>query len=273
MDVHGVDFTSAPSIRKPVVVASGTLVADGLFIERLERLRSLELFEAFLRRPGPWVGGFDVPFGLPRELVIGLGWPRSWPDLVRHFAALPREEIAAMFAAFRASRPMGRKYAHRKGDGRSGAHPSMKLVNPPVAWMFREAAPRLLAAGVHVPGLHAGDPARVALEAYPGLLMRRIAQARGIARAPSYKNDARSKQTATHRDARRFLLAGLCDGCAGVAVVIPALMADEVIDEGSADGLDAIAAAAQAAWGLARAGDNYGLPRDVDPLEGWIVSA
>jgi hypothetical protein len=32
----------------------------------------------------------------------------------------------------------------------------------------------LLAAGVHLPGLHEGDPQRVALEAYPGLLAREV---------------------------------------------------------------------------------------------------
>ena len=48
----------------------------------------------------------------------------------------------------------------------------MKWVNPPVAYMLHAGVPLLLDAGVHLPGLHAGDPARVALEAYPGLLAR-----------------------------------------------------------------------------------------------------
>ena len=49
----------------------------------------------------------------------------------------------------------------------------MKLVNPPVALMFHEGARRLLAAGVHVPALAEGDRTRIALEAYPGLLVRK----------------------------------------------------------------------------------------------------
>lgn len=60
----------------------------------------------------------------------------------------------------------------------------MKWVNPPVAFMLHAGVPRLLEAGVVLPGLHepgatatAGNEdgttaRRVALEAYPGLLAR-----------------------------------------------------------------------------------------------------
>ena len=37
----------------------------------------------------------------------------------------------------------------------------MKLANPPVGWMLHEGAPRLVAAGVHMPGVARGDPSRV----------------------------------------------------------------------------------------------------------------
>jgi hypothetical protein len=29
--------------------------------------------DAWLRRPGPWLGAFDFPFSLPRELIEHLG--------------------------------------------------------------------------------------------------------------------------------------------------------------------------------------------------------
>ena len=48
----------------------------------------------------------------------------------------------------------------------------MKWVNPPVVLMLHAGAPRLLAANVTLPGLHRGDPSRIALEAYPGMLAR-----------------------------------------------------------------------------------------------------
>ena len=50
----------------------------------------------------------------------------------------------------------------------------MKWVNPPVAYMLHAGVPLLIEAGVHLPGLHAGDPRRVALEGYPGLLAREL---------------------------------------------------------------------------------------------------
>ena len=51
--------------------------------------------------------------------------------------------------------------------------------------------------------LHAGDPTRVALEAYPGLLARQL-----IGRN-SYKSDDKARQTPARRAAREQLLAQL----------------------------------------------------------------
>ena len=276
MRILGVDFTSAPRHAKPITVAIGAFVVDGLVVERIDRISDFAGFERLLRMPGPWVGGFDFPFGLPRELVVALGWPSSnWPALVRHYAMLDRNTIATAFDAFRAARAAGSKYAHRASDAASGAHSPMKLVNPPVAWMLHAGAPRLLEAGVHLPALHDGDRTRVALEAYPGFTMRRIAAQAGLRRAPSYKNDAPAKQTGARRDARVLLLDAILRGdypC-GVPTRMQRSVVEAAIDDGSGDTLDAVAAAAQAAWGAQRAAANYGLPERVDQLEGWIVTA
>jgi hypothetical protein len=275
VEILGVDFTSAPRAAKPITVAIGRIDQAILTIERVERLVDFAGFERLLRRPGPWTGGFDFPFGLPRELVTALGWPLVWPALMTHFASLDRSHIADAFAIFRASRPAGAKYAHRAGDSASGAHSSMKLVNPPVAWMLREGAFRLLAAGVHVPGLRDGDRDRVALEAYPGLAMRSVGAGLGWARARSYKNDARSLQTPARRAARAELVDGLVRGehrC-GIPTSLSKGVRYAAIEDASGDALDAIAACTQAAWGAQRRDSNYGLPEDVDPIEGWIVTA
>jgi len=275
MRIFGVDFTSAPRRAKPITVAIGTLDDDVLVVERLDRISDFDGFERLLLMPGPWVGGFDFPFGLPRELVIALGWPLGWPALVRHYAKLDRDTITAAFDAFRAARAVGRKYAHRASDAVSGAHSPMKLVNPPVAWMLHAGAPRLLEAGVHLPALQDGDRNRVALEAYPGLAMRKIAAQAGRGRAPSYKNDAPGKQTSARRDARVLLLDAIVRGdypC-GVPVRLPRRLSEAAIEDGSGDTLDSIAAAAQAAWGAQRSGANYGMPARVDRIEGWIVTA
>src|SRR5207248_1609725 len=75
--------------------------------------------------------------------------------------------------AYRNTRQPGSRYAHRATDYPAGSSSPMKLVNPPVALMFHEGARRVLASGAHVPALHDGDAKRVALEAYPGLLVRK----------------------------------------------------------------------------------------------------
>ena len=282
MRVVGVDFTSAPSRRKPIVVAHGRLDGERVAVERIERLADWAAFDALLAAPGPWVGAFDFPFGLPRELVDTLRWPgararsqRGWRAMIAHYASLDRAGVERAFARFRSRRPAGSKYVHRATESRALAHPSMKLANPPVGWMLHEGAPRLVAAGVHMPGVARGDPTRVALEAYPGLVMRRIAVARGERRTPPYKNDARAKQRAAHRDARVGLLWGLVEGAHAYAVRadLPIALAQEAVEDPTGDTLDAIACAVQAAWGAQRAKVRYGLPARIDPVEGWIVGA
>jgi hypothetical protein len=272
--IFGVDFTSAPRPAKPITVARGRLDGDRLAIARVERHAGWTPFEALLREPGPWVGGFDFPFGLPSALLQDLGWPLRWDAFVRHYAAMTRAEVEGAFDAWRAPRPPGSKYAHRRCDAFSGAHPSMKLVNPPVAWMLHEGAPRLLDAGVHLPSVHDGDPRRVALEAYPGLLVRRIAEHAGV-RIVSYKSDAPAKQTDGRREQRRLIVGALEAGKhgLGVRVALPQALRSEAIEDPSGDTLDAIACAVQAAWGALRTDQGYGLPPAVEPLEGWIVGA
>src|SRR6478672_9541791 len=96
----GVDFSSAPRRTKPIVWAWGALQRPGLVrLDRLEANTTLAAFEDALRRPGPWLAAFDFPFGLPRELVVALGWPTQWAECMSHYAALDRTSIARTFAA------------------------------------------------------------------------------------------------------------------------------------------------------------------------------
>jgi len=282
MRLLGVDFTSAPSKRKPITAAHARLDGDRVVVERVEAIPDWPAFDALLAAPGPWVGAFDFPFGLARELVDKLGWPgarsrakSAWPKLIDHYAPMDRAAVTRVFDRFRAKRPVGGKYAHRATEIAAGAHASMKLVNPPVGWMLHEGAPRLLRAGVHLPGLREGDRARVALEAYPGMVMRRIAQARGLKRAPSYKNDAKPKQTPEQREARVMLLWALVEGASpwGLRVDLPMALAERAIADPTGDTLDAIACALLAGVGASRADAAWGMPAKVDPVEGWIVGA
>jgi hypothetical protein len=272
--IFGVDFTSAPRRAKPITIARlAAIDATRFELVGLEAFADWPSFDAFLSRPGPWIAGFDLPFGLPRELVETLRWPLVWRDLIAHYASLDRPTIRTLFVDWCAARPVGSKFAHRATDGPARSSSSMKWVNPPVAWMLHAGVPRLIAAGVCIPGLD-DDPARVdatrvALEAYPGYLARTITKA-------SYKSDTRAMQTPARRDQRVRIVAALEHGDHPFAsrIVLDDAQRAVLIDEGSADRLDALLCAVEAAWAWRRHTEGhprYGLPDDIDPLEGWIV--
>jgi hypothetical protein len=267
--VYGIDFTCAPRRAKAITVAAGSLNKNCLAIEEIEGLESFTDFEAFLARPGPWIGGFDFPFSLPRELVSDLGWPAEWRALVAHCASLTRMQLRAALDAYRNSRQTGSKYAHRATDLPAGSSSPMKLVNPPVALMFHEGARRLLDAGVHIPALLKLDDTRVALEAYPGLLARKQLGIR-----ESYKSDTRSEHTPARMRVRRAILRALATGKPlGIWLEAPAAIERRAVADGSGDTLDALICAVQAAWGWRRQNSNFGLPESAPPGEGWIVTS
>lgn len=268
----GCDFTSSPRRRKPIVHALGDLEGDRVVLQGLQFFETLDAWSAWLREPREWVGGFDLPFGLPRALVAALGWPLEWAACMQHYRALTRPQIRATFAAFCAARPAGAKFVHRATDGPAGSSPSMKWVNPPVAYMLHAGVPRLLDARVAVPGLHGGDTRRVALEAYPGLLARELVGRR------SYKSDDPRRHTPQRQAVRADILAALERGGTrlGLSLVLTQAWRDHLLHDANGDSLDAVLCLVQAGWALRcrRQGNpRYGLPAAMDPLEGWIVTA
>ncbi|MEJ8820785.1 DUF429 domain-containing protein [Variovorax humicola] len=269
--LFGCDFSSAPTTRKPIVIAQGALDGDVVSLEQLHTFATLDAWGEWLASLPAWVGGFDFPFGLPRALVEQLGWPSEWPASMAHYAGLSRAEIRAEFAAFCAARPAGEKFAHRATDGPARSSPSMKWVNPPVALMLHAGVPRLLAAGARLPAHDAltdTEATRIALEAYPGLLARELIGRR------SYKADDRARQTLERRAARADLLDALrTPGSArlGIRLALEAPQRSALLEDAQGDRLDAVLCLVQTAWASVRPG--WGLPTGVDPLEGWIVSA
>lgn len=275
----GCDFSSAPNTRKHIVLALGTLKDGRVQLLKLERLASLAAFANWLQNNSNWLGAFDLPFGLPRELVQVLGWPEDWQACIAHYASLSRDQIRAAFAAFCDARPAGGKFAHRATDLLAKSSPSMKWVNPPVAFMLYAGVPILLESGAYFPGLQSCPgpglgqaAARVALEAYPGLLAREVLGAR------SYKADDRARQTPDRLIARKDLINALEQGATrlGLRLKLTHAQRDALADDASGDALDAVLCLMQATWaqGQHLAGDRrYGLPADMDPLEGWIITA
>jgi hypothetical protein len=160
---------------------------------------------------------------------------------------------------------VGDKEHRRATDKAAGAISPQKLYGTPVGLMFFEGAPRLLAAGVTIPGLWEGDPERIVVEAYPGVLARALIGRR------SYKQDTKAKQTPQQARARLDLLSALSGpifaDAYGIAVEAPSNLAEDP----SGDRLDALLCAIQAAWAWTQRESGFGLPGQVDPLEGWIV--
>jgi hypothetical protein len=242
--IYGLDFTSAPSRRKPLIALGCTLSDGVLRVESAEEMTDFAGFEAFLGRPGPWVCGMDFPFGQPRSLVSALGWPANWEGYVGEVARLRKDEFEDAIRADMALRPAGSKYRYR-------------------------GAPRLLQAGVRVEPCRREKEERVAVEAYPAVVARRF-----LGRA-SYKNDERRKQTEVHRSARATLVAGLRSETLGQAygfvVETDRSLERELVRDPAADALDSLLCAVQAAWAHTMKDQKYGVPPECDPNEGWIL--
>jgi hypothetical protein len=264
----GIDFTCAPSRRKPITVAHGELHGATLKLLRVDALTSLAGFEALLAAPGPWLGAFDFPFGLPRAFVDGqsLGGDAAavMAELQRRCPA--RMDFRALVDAFGNGRPKGQRLVHRATDG---AMPGISSSSPlqtryvPVGFMYYEGFSRLLRAGVHLPALRAGDTARVALEGYPGLLAFELIGRR------SYKNSAEPDRLIARKDLIEALEQGRTR--LGLRVKLTHALRDALAADASGDRLDAVLCLAQAAWASTRPG--HGLPAGVDPVEGWITTA
>jgi hypothetical protein len=269
----GVDFTSAPRPRKPITLAVGRLMGGAsrpLYrLESVRDLASLDAFEAFLREPDEWLGGFDLPFGQPRSLIEHEGWPAEWPAFVEFYCRQPRALLRDRFRAWCAARPAGDKFAWRQADKPAGSSPAMRWANPPVAWMMHAGIGRMLAAGLDFPAHRVRGPRsragrRVALEAYPGFTARHVVRT-------SYKSDVPASQTPQRQANRRRIVAALVEGTAGLAprLDVSAAVRRSLVADAAGDRLDAVICALQAAHAAFLPG--YGLPPNLDPLEGWIA--
>ena len=268
MRIYGLDFTSAPGRRKPLIVLGCTIREETLRVEDSETLTDFGGFEGFLQRQGPWVCGMDFPFGQPRSLVSALGWPGSWEGYVGKVGGLAKDEFEGAIRADMALRPPGSKWRYRFADRRSGSSSAMMLFRVPVGKMFYQGAPRLLASGVRVEPCRRNGDDRVAVEAYPAVVARRFLGRR------AYKRDA-VPDTPERRSARETLISGLQSTALrevyGFTVEMKGAWREEFAGDPSADALDSLLCAVQAAWAYLRRDEDYGVPPECDPDEGWIV--
>ncbi|MDE2613895.1 MAG: DUF429 domain-containing protein [Burkholderiales bacterium] len=261
----GVDFSSAPSRRKPITVARGRREGSAVRLGGIDALPSLAGFERLLAEAGPWFGAFDFPFGLPRAFVEAHALGADTDAVIAALRARCPDRMAlrALVDDWSRTRPAGQRLVHRATDT---AHPAastspLQTRYVPVGFMYYEGLARLVAAGVTLPGLRRGDPLRVAVEGYPGRLAFELIGRR------SYKNRDDDERRAARQDLLEALVQGRSAPCLRLRLT-PAQREAIAADAGG-DLLDAVLCLMQAAWAETQPG--CGVPPQVDPVEGWIV--
>lgn len=268
MKIYGIDFTSAPSRKKPITVAECKLENEILSVQKVHTLVSFDEIEGFLKHKGPWIAGIDFPFGLPGAFLSALGLPNDWKSYVQALTRRPRIDFEKKIKTFKAKRSSPYKEPLRFTDVLASAQSPLKLVNAPVAKMFYEGSRKILKSGASILPCHPKKGNRIILEAYPALVARRF--------GGSYKNE--TKDTPQKKSARKNIIAGILDtnlkNVFGFSVYIEDVLKNEMLNDFKGDTLDAVLCALQAAWAWKQGKPNYGIPTGCNSLtrsEGWIV--
>jgi len=298
----GLDFSCAPSKRKPLTLAWGSRTGQVVKLDRVDALHTLAELDALLAPGRPelaegFVMGCDFPFGLPRPFVDALcaHGPGELPALLadldnpgkgqaadRLILALHRHcgdragfqhLIDTWGQSWHTDRPVGGKLLHRPTDQ---AMPGISSTSPlqtryvPVGKMYFEGMARLIQADLTLPGLRQGRPKAIAFEAYPGLLSGELLGRR------SYKSE--TEATDERLIARMDLVDALEQGRSrlGLRLKLSPAQRDLLVSDPKGDRLDAVLCLMQAGWAHAQHEEGaalWGLPADVNPIEGWILSA
>ena len=281
--VFGIDFTSAPKRRKPILCLECRLVGDVLEIVGVQPWHAFGTFaefEAFLQAPPPasseaWIAGADLPFGLSIRFIDDMQWPRRWGDYIdRHLAPLCRQGWQGRQAwrrildDYKENRRFGDKEHLRRTDELAGSLSPQKQYGVPVGLMLLEGAPRLRAAGVTIPGLQEGSPERLVVEAYPGVAVDNLMREK-----LSYKTDTVRKQTAKQCKNRRSILETLLARSRKIyGIEVRGTEGHDVlVEDGTGDHLDALLCAVQAAWAWRDRSSDFGLTAAICSSEGGIA--
>ena len=275
--VRGIDFTSRPTAKKPIVCIECWLTdnvlrpIDG---NPWHYFQDFKQFEMFLSVPSPsgveWIAGVDFPIGLPLRFIENMDWPKNWVDYIdMHVAPLSRQVWRDILDNYKSPRQYGDREHLRRTDEIAGSVSAQKQYGVPVAMMFFEGVPLLRKAGVMIPGLQQGCPERVVVEAYPGVAVRNL-----LGEKVSYKSDVKGSQTPARLVARRAILDALVERGSAEPYWIEVQGTEDqgvVTEDATGDHLDALLCAVQAAWSWRNGPPNFGLPAPICPTEGCIA--
>lgn len=268
MILYGIDFTSAPKPYvsrsepgKSLTCAAGSFLDGTVRVRKIWKWNSFRNFERLLSRNRECVIGIDFPFGLPRVFIEAKEWEATWADYVQFVDELGKEEFERQV----------REYFYqpkREVDRLANSCSPLKLDYTPVGKMFFQGARRLLHSSASIIPLRSNNSLLHVVEAYPAL----VADKCGCRN--NYKSDDRKKQTVEQENVRKKITAYLnSQGFRrdyGFAVQF-ATFEEEIVSDPTGDTLDAVLCIIQATWAYTKSEDNYGIPKDCDLAEGWIV--
>jgi hypothetical protein len=294
MTIYGLDFTSAPSTKKPIVVAECQFEISALRLQRLLKLTDFEQFERFLSTKGPWIAAMDFPLSMPHGWLEAMAWPTDWAGSVTHIRQLGLKAFCEAINRYCRQQPAGQKHHFRPIDRLAGACSPMTIYYTPVGKMFYQGAFRLLEAGVTVlpfqrnqiqsnqiqsnqsAPLAKADSPRIVVEGYPALIARQLCPKQGYKyESPPASAAQKSAKDFTRQEMIQKLGAQWLEADFGFTIDLNG-HADTLRQDATGDSLDAVFCAIQAAWAYTQQDKNYGIPHGPEALaleaqEGWIT--
>jgi hypothetical protein len=277
MRIYGLDFTSAPTSKKPITVAKCEFKANTLILRELIDLPDFKQFESFLTQGGPWLAAMDFPLSMPQSWLKAMDWPTSWAESVAWIQQFSLEQFCQHITRYALDKPAGQKQHFRPIDRVAGACSPMTIHYTPVGRMFYQGAYRLLDAGVYVLPFMRNHPLdlsreRVVVEGYPALIARQLAPRQGYKYEKNAKvsNDQKTVKDFARQEMIQKVAANLLASEFGFKVDLNGFQ-QALYEDSTGDRLDAFLCAIQAAWAYTRRNQYFGIPETEEAGEGWIT--
>ena len=182
------------------------------------------------------------------------------------FAEMSKTEWEELLFEYRSKREAGDKHHLRVTDAVSKSISPMMIHGVPVAKMFHTGAVALWKSSLSVLPVRPTPDPRIVLEVYPALVARKVLGGR-----VSYKCESKSKDTGELIGARIRVIEGFSKSDFGFSCRFGDGLAERMRDDFRGDYLDAMSAAVHACWSWTMREEGFGIPPDVDLLEGWII--